>query len=152
MKKKVVHMAYITILELRELPDGGVRRCHIGRLEALVSRRGDEVTAIKARCTHLPWRLPERQDSDGAVTCPFHGARFDLASGECVRGPVSKEWRRGLPPGVGLAAALVPGRTCASLESYPARILDGVVQVDAEVCERLARQGMAEAGAPPIEE
>ena len=123
-------MAYATVLELRDLPKGGVRRCRVGRLEALVGRRAHGVTAVRARCTHLPWRLPEERDEDGAVTCPFHGARFDLATGECVRGPVSEGWRRGLPLGVGRVAALVPGRTCAHLKSYPARILDGRVQVD----------------------
>ncbi len=122
-------MAYAMVLELRELPEGGVRRCRVGRRETLVRRQGDEVTAVKARCTHLPWRLPATQEG-GVVTCPFHGARFDLATGECVRGPVSEEWRRGLPRGVGRAATLVPGRTCAPLESYPARIVDGEVQVD----------------------
>ena len=123
-------MAYETVLELNELPEGGVKRCRVGRVEALVSRRGDEVSAVKARCTHLPWRLPEERGEGGAVTCPFHGARFDLASGECVRGPVSEEWRRGLPLGAGRVAALVPGRACAPLKSYPARVVDGRVQVD----------------------
>lgn len=87
---------------------------------------------LKARCTHLPWRLPEEREEDGAVTCPFHGARFDLATGECVRGPASEEWQGQLPLGVGkVVAALVPGKSSrAPLEFYPARILDGKVQVD----------------------
>lgn len=124
-------MGYATVLELDGIPDGGVRRCRIGRVEALVSRRGDEVAAVKARCTHLTWRLPEESE-DGVVTCPFHGARFDLASGECLRGPASQECQRGLPPGVGrVAAAFIPGKAlCAPLESYPARVMDGKVQVD----------------------
>ena len=123
-------MAYATVMGLEELPEGGVKRCRVGRVEALVSRREGEVSAVKARCTHLPWRLPEAREEGGVVTCPFHGARFDLASGECVRGPVSEEWRRGLPLGAGRVAALVPGRACAPLRSYPARIVDGEVQVD----------------------
>ena len=122
-------MAYDTVLELKELVEGGARRCRVGRVEALVGRRGGEVSAVRARCTHLPWRLPETREG-GVVTCPLHGARFDLASGECVRGPVSKEWRRGLPPGAGRVAAFVPGRACAPLESYQVRVVDGKVQVD----------------------
>jgi len=129
MRREAVRMAYETILRLHELPEGEVRRCRVGRREALVRRRGGEVTAVKARCTHLPWRLPATQEG-GVVTCPFHGARFDLATGECLRGPVSEEWRSGLPLGVGQVAALVPGRSCAPLGSYPARVVDGKVQVD----------------------
>lgn len=30
-------MAYERVLELRELPGGGVKRCHVGRLEASLS-------------------------------------------------------------------------------------------------------------------
>ena len=123
-------MAYATVMGLEELPEGGVKRCRVGRVEALVSRRRGEVSAVKARCTHLPWRLPETLEEGGVVTCPFHGARFELASGECVRGPVSEEWRRGLPLGARSVAALVPGRACAPLETFPARVVDGQVQVD----------------------
>lgn len=126
-------MLYTTILELDELSEGEVRRCRVGRREVLVFRQSGEVTAVKARCTHLPWRLPAKQE-DGVVTCPFRGARFDLGTGERVRGPASREWQGRMPLGVGtVAAAFVPGKSsCANLESYSARVVDGKVQVEVE--------------------
>ena len=126
-------MAYQKVLMIDELPEGEVKRCRVDRrLEVLVYRHRDEVAATKARCAHMPFRLPEEQES-GVVTCPYHLARFDLTSGECVRGPLSEEWRGRLPFGMGkVGAALIPGKedSCGSLETYPARISGSEVQVD----------------------
>ena len=124
-------MSYATVLKIEELCESEVRRCRVRRQEALVFRQGGEATAVKARCTHLPVRLPAKQQ-DGIVTCPFHEARFELASGECVRGPTSGEWQGRMPLGIGkVAAAFVSGKfRRASLQSYPARVVDGEVQVD----------------------
>jgi len=37
-------------------------------------------------CPHLGLPLDAEPDSDGTITCPWHGYRFDIASGECVSG------------------------------------------------------------------
>jgi len=48
----------------------------------LLSRIDGEVKAVIDKCTHLG--MPMRKGSfDGKViTCPFHGSRFDIATGE----------------------------------------------------------------------
>ena len=38
-------------------------------------------------CPHLGGPLAEAPVEDGCVTCPWHGYRYDLASGRCVSGP-----------------------------------------------------------------
>jgi nitrite reductase/ring-hydroxylating ferredoxin subunit len=43
--------------------------------------------AIRNTCTHLGGPLAQGKLEDGVVECPWHGSRFDLATGEVTRGP-----------------------------------------------------------------
>lgn len=57
-----------------------------------VFRDGDRLFAVGDACTHIGASLEEGVVEGGAVVCPWHGARFDLASGRPLgppaRGPV----------------------------------------------------------------
>lgn len=37
-------------------------------------------------CPHLGLPLDAEPDGDGTITCPWHGYRFDIASGKCISG------------------------------------------------------------------
>jgi nitrite reductase/ring-hydroxylating ferredoxin subunit len=41
---------------------------------------------VPLHCPHLGLPLDAEPDSDGAITCPWHGYRFDIASGKCISG------------------------------------------------------------------
>jgi nitrite reductase/ring-hydroxylating ferredoxin subunit len=56
----------------------------------LVSRSGRSLHAIANRCTHRGAPLDEGVITDGCVTCPWHGSRFDLADGVVLRGPATR--------------------------------------------------------------
>lgn len=45
--------------------------------------------ALADRCSHRGGPLSEGTLEGGCVTCPWHGSRFELASGVAVRGPAS---------------------------------------------------------------
>ena len=44
---------------------------------------------LEARCSHRGGPLHEGEIVDGCLQCPWHGARFDLDTGEVRRGPAS---------------------------------------------------------------
>jgi nitrite reductase/ring-hydroxylating ferredoxin subunit len=50
--------------------------------------RGDDgaLRAVNDRCTHQAALLSGGRLRRGAIMCPLHGARFDLASGKCLGG------------------------------------------------------------------
>ena len=53
----------------------------------LVARRGDDLFAIGATCTHYGGPLDKGLMVDCTVHCPWHHARFDLRTGEAIAAP-----------------------------------------------------------------
>jgi anthranilate 1,2-dioxygenase ferredoxin component len=67
-----------------ELTDEKMLTARVGEWQVLVVRSGDGLSAFNDCCPHQSARLSEGRLRRGALMCPLHGARFDLASGRCV--------------------------------------------------------------------
>jgi NADPH-dependent 2,4-dienoyl-CoA reductase/sulfur reductase-like enzyme/nitrite reductase/ring-hydroxylating ferredoxin subunit len=74
-------------IALAQLADGGKLMGHVGEHAVLLVRRGAEVFAVDAFCTHYHGPLGEGLVVDDTVRCPWHHACFDLRTGEAVRAP-----------------------------------------------------------------
>lgn len=83
----------MTTVRLSDIPDSGVLPIALASGERVVLiRRNGIVTALSDECTHqgMPLSAGELCD-DGTIECPWHGARFDVATGACRRGPASDD-------------------------------------------------------------
>jgi nitrite reductase/ring-hydroxylating ferredoxin subunit len=153
--KKIIPAAKLTrwvnVGLLRELPDGTPKEIRVKGQRVLFVRRGDNVYALGGLCSHA--RLPMGgfpgsplkaiAVRDDCVTCPFHGARFDVASGKVVRHPFDSSWNQQHPllgrmqmPLLKLLSKLPapPGAPRASMkaedmQTFPCRVANGEVQV-----------------------
>src|ERR1051326_5805495 len=74
-------------LSMTALPDGGMIEGHAFGETILVARRGDEVFAIGANCTHYGAPLKNGLLVGDTVRCPWHHACFSLRTGEALRAP-----------------------------------------------------------------
>jgi chlorite dismutase len=73
-----------------ELPEGAAAAVYFrGDQVALFNLEG-RIYALGNRCSHANGPLAEGAVEGGCVTCPYHGSRFDLASGRPQGGPAVK--------------------------------------------------------------
>jgi NADPH-dependent 2,4-dienoyl-CoA reductase/sulfur reductase-like enzyme/nitrite reductase/ring-hydroxylating ferredoxin subunit len=73
-----------------KLRDGEMLRGHAEGEHVLLARRGDEVFAIGAACTHYGALLTDGILVDDTVRCPWHHACFSLRTGEALAAPAFK--------------------------------------------------------------
>jgi NADPH-dependent 2,4-dienoyl-CoA reductase/sulfur reductase-like enzyme/nitrite reductase/ring-hydroxylating ferredoxin subunit len=70
-----------------KLPDGGRLIGRVGKDQVLLLRRGQEIFAIGAHCTHYHGPLAEGLVDGHTIRCPWHHACFDLRTGEALHAP-----------------------------------------------------------------
>lgn len=64
-----------------EVAEGGRKSVVVDETPALLLRVGGAYYCIEDVCTHDGQPLTEGPVSEGQITCPRHGARFDLKTG-----------------------------------------------------------------------
>ena len=74
-------------ISIRDLPDGGMLAGHVDNDPVLLARRGDEIFAIAATCSHYGGPLAQGLMVEDTVRCPWHHACFSLRTGEALRAP-----------------------------------------------------------------
>ncbi len=72
---------------LSSLADGAMLLGHAHGEPALLARRGDDMFAIGAVCTHYGGPLEQGLVTGEMVRCPWHHACFSLRTGEALRAP-----------------------------------------------------------------
>ncbi|HWH49691.1 MAG TPA: FAD-dependent oxidoreductase [Burkholderiales bacterium] len=77
-------------IALSQLADGKMLLGHAGGEAVLLARRGKEIFAVGATCTHYSGPLSEGLLVDATVRCPWHHACFDLRTGAPLRAPALK--------------------------------------------------------------
>ncbi|MDE2410355.1 MAG: nitrite reductase (NAD(P)H) small subunit [Sphingomonadales bacterium] len=65
------------------LPAEDKATVRIGGWHVLVARTESGFHAVNDRCTHQAAALSGGRIRRGAVMCPLHGARFEIATGRC---------------------------------------------------------------------
>ena len=73
-----------------KLRDGEMLLGHAEGEHVLLARRGNEVFAVGAACTHYGALLTDGITVDDTVRCPWHHACFSLRTGEALSAPAFK--------------------------------------------------------------
>jgi NADPH-dependent 2,4-dienoyl-CoA reductase/sulfur reductase-like enzyme/nitrite reductase/ring-hydroxylating ferredoxin subunit len=115
-------------IALTAIKDGAMLLGHAHGERALMTRRGDEVFAIGAACTHYGAPLEAGLLVDDTVRCPWHHACFSLRSGEALRAPALNPvscWRVELRDGIAYVREKIDTarRSLTSTPDLPASIV-----------------------------
>jgi apoptosis-inducing factor 3 len=76
-----------TGVPFNDLADGGVLLGSVGDEDVVLIRRGADVFAVGAYCTHYHGPLAQGLVVGDTVRCPLHHACFSLRTGEALRAP-----------------------------------------------------------------
>jgi len=97
------------------LAPGSLREVMVGSTSLLLVRLSSGVRAVDALCPHLGGLLADGRLSGGRLSCPEHGAVFEVTDGSVVVDPFGIE-----PPEGGVDP----------IAAYPTRIVAGMIEVD----------------------
>ncbi|MDE1853456.1 MAG: Rieske (2Fe-2S) protein [Thaumarchaeota archaeon] len=79
----------IIIGKVDEIPPGKVKGFSKRGIRFLVANIDGAFYAIGSTCTHAGGPLEKGVLEGNVITCPWHGSRFDAATGKVVSGPAS---------------------------------------------------------------
>ena len=103
---------FISVGEAKDLPNGGRLFVEIDGEPIVVFNLAGQYFAIADLCSHDGGSLGDGDLAGCVVTCPRHGARFDISSGKALTLPA-----------------------VASIPTYPVRLVDGQIKVGWSVRE-----------------
>ena len=83
-----------------EIKSGEMFSTTVDGTKLLLSRIDGQVHAVIDKCTHLGMPMRKGEFDGQVITCPFHGSRFDIKSGENL------DWVSGV------MGVKMPGWTC----------------------------------------
>jgi NADPH-dependent 2,4-dienoyl-CoA reductase/sulfur reductase-like enzyme/nitrite reductase/ring-hydroxylating ferredoxin subunit len=107
-------------VKLSEIADGAMLTGHVGDHAVVLVRRGDELFAVGAKCTHYGAPLGEGVMVGETIRCPWHHACFSLRSGEVLRAPARDalpRWRVEVSDGLAYARERIERQPRPSLGS-----------------------------------
>lgn len=78
---------FIKVAEVDEIGEGELYPLEVDGELICLTRIEDTFYAFTDNCTHISGPLNEGELHGCVLTCPWHGAQFDVTTGQVVRGP-----------------------------------------------------------------
>ena len=132
---------------LSDVPEDGMLAGHVGEEAVLLVRRGAEIFAVGAHCTHYGGPLAEGLVVGETLRCPWHHACFSLRTGEALWAPAFDPvacWRVEQRDGKVLVREKLQPMARRASGSAPGRIvIIGGGAAGFAAAERLRREGYA---------
>ncbi|MBV9120238.1 MAG: Rieske 2Fe-2S domain-containing protein [Chloroflexi bacterium] len=75
---------WIAVARLEDLAEGSIIAAKAGERELVIVRHQGSIYALASVCPHRGGSLAAGKLQCGELTCPLHGFRYDLASGEAT--------------------------------------------------------------------
>jgi 3-phenylpropionate/trans-cinnamate dioxygenase ferredoxin component len=82
---------FIKVAKLDELEEGEMMVVEVDGEPVCLARVNDDICAFTDNCTHISGPLNEGDLNDDILTCPWHGAQFNVRTGKVVRGPARQD-------------------------------------------------------------
>lgn len=78
---------FVKVAQAPEIENGQNKVVYFRQQEVVIFNSNGNFYALNNLCPHRQAPLSAGQVENGVVTCPHHGARFDLRTGKGLKGP-----------------------------------------------------------------
>jgi 3-phenylpropionate/trans-cinnamate dioxygenase ferredoxin component len=85
--RKKVKMGFSEVGKIDEVTEGTMKAYTVQDKNILVVNYNGNYYAIGGKCTHMGGDLSKGKLDGKIVTCPRHGSKFDITTGEALSGP-----------------------------------------------------------------
>src|SRR5919108_3755837 len=79
----------VNVADVNDVPAGKMKHIEVGEKEILLANSEGKVYALCDRCSHTNAPLSMGALNGRIVTCPMHGARFDVTTGKKIAEPMA---------------------------------------------------------------
>ena len=79
---------FVEVAKADEIPAGKMKHIEVNSKEIMLANLDGKFYALSDRCSHTNARLSLGTLNGKVVTCPLHGARFDITTGKKVKDPM----------------------------------------------------------------
>jgi len=80
---------FIPVAQLSDVPPGTMKVVTAMGVEIILCHTKDHIYAVRNLCSHAHETLECGRMRNGWISCPVHGARFDLETGNPMNPPAS---------------------------------------------------------------
>ena len=80
---------FVAVAKLDEVPAGGKKVVDVNGTSVIVVNSKDKIFAVRNLCSHAYETLECGRVRAGWISCPVHGARFDLETGNPMNPPAT---------------------------------------------------------------
>ena len=89
MSKSATNEEFVEVAKTNEIANRQMKHVEVKGKEILIANIDGKFYALNDRCGHMNALLSMGNiANDNIVTCPFHGARFDITTGKKVKEPI----------------------------------------------------------------
>ncbi|HZS77555.1 MAG TPA: non-heme iron oxygenase ferredoxin subunit [Ktedonobacteraceae bacterium] len=82
---------FIKVASVNDLEDGELLAVEADGEPLCLAKVEGQVCAFQDNCTHISGPLSEGELDGEILTCPWHGAQFDVRTGKVLRGPARQD-------------------------------------------------------------
>lgn len=85
-----VQEKYVELASVNEIKNGELKVFDVNGESIILINLNGEFFAYKNQCSHMEFELDDAEIEGEILTCPWHGAQFNIRTGDVVRLPASE--------------------------------------------------------------
>jgi nitrite reductase/ring-hydroxylating ferredoxin subunit len=88
-QQELEQQQFVDVADVDGVPEGMMKHVEVGEKEILLANSEGRMYALCDRCSHMNAPLSMGALNGKVVTCPMHGARYDVTTGKKVAEPMA---------------------------------------------------------------